>query len=148
MAYNAGMIGMIVAGGFGGVGGSTTSGVAPFGGAQGGLRHQPLLLRHAGGEEAPVMVDFATSAVAGGKISLARAKGEQVPPGCILDKEGNARPLTRGLLQRRMLPTFGAHKGYGLAVVAELLGQAFTGSDRYAGENGAEGPTPRADRSS
>lgn len=129
MAYNDGLIGMIVAGGFGGVGGSSTSGVAPFGGAGSAFGTNPISFGLPAGKEDPVLVDFATSAVAGGKISLARAKGVPLPEGCILDKEGKPTTNAEDFYDGGMLLTFGAHKGYGLAVIIELLGQALTGGE-------------------
>jgi LDH2 family malate/lactate/ureidoglycolate dehydrogenase len=128
MAYEVGMIAMVFAGGFGGTAGTSTAGVAPYGGARGVFSTNPLSFGLPSGEMPPVMVDFATSAVAGGKISLARAKGEQLPPNSILDREGNPTTDPEDYYNGGMLTTFGGHKGYGLAVVIELLGQAMTGS--------------------
>lgn len=139
MAQEAGMIGMIVAGGFGGVGGSTTTGVAPFGGAGLAFGTNPISFGIPGGEQPGVMVDFATSAVAGGKISLARAKGTQLPPGCIVDKDGNPTTDPNDFYNGGLLVTFGGHKGYGLATVIELLGQAMTGADKFGDEVGGGG---------
>lgn len=129
MAQNAGMVGMVLAGGFGGVGGSNGAGVAPFGGAAPAFGTNPISFGLPAGREPGAMVDFATSAVAGGKISLARAKGAQLPPNCILDKNGNPTTNPEDFYDGGMLMTFGGHKGYGLAVVSELLGQALTGGD-------------------
>ncbi len=134
MAQQAGMIGMVLAGGFGGVGGAKATGVAPFGGASAAFGTNPISFGLPAGEETGAMVDFATSAVAGGKISLARAKGAQLPPGCILDKNGNPTTNPEDFYDGGVLMTFGGHKGYGLAVVTELLGQALTGSDLCSDE--------------
>jgi len=129
MAQRAGMIGMVLAGGFGGVGGSAGAGVAPYGGAKAAFGTNPISFGVPGGETPGAMVDFATSAVAGGKISLARAKGAQLPPNCILDKDGRPSTNPEDFYDGGVLTTFGGHKGYGLAVVCELLGQALTGGD-------------------
>ncbi len=134
MAHDAGMVGMALAGGFGGTGGSASTGVAPFGGAKPAFGTNPLSFGLPAGEET-VMVDFASSAVAGGKISLARAKGVPLPPNCILDKDGNPTTNAEDFYNGGMLMTFGGHKGYGLAVVAELLGQALTGAETYVEGN-------------
>ncbi len=130
MAHDAGMIGMVLAGGFGGAGASSMTGVAPFGGAAGALGTNPISFGVPAGERPPVMVDFATSAVAGGKIALARARGVSLPPGYILDREGRPSTNPEDFYAGGTLQPFGAHKGYGLSVVIELLGQALTGSDR------------------
>jgi hydroxycarboxylate dehydrogenase B len=129
MASNEGMIAMVIAGGFGGVGGSSTTGVAPFGGARAAFGTNPISFGIPAGENPGVLVDFATSAIAGGKISLARAKGVPLPEGCILDKDGKPTTNAEDFYDGGMLLTFGAHKGYGLAVVSELLGQMLTGSE-------------------
>jgi LDH2 family malate/lactate/ureidoglycolate dehydrogenase len=131
MACEEGMILMLFAGGFGGTAGTSTLGVAPFGGAKGVFSTNPLSFGVPSGEMPPVMVDFATSAVAGGKISLARAKGEHLPPDSILDKHGNPTTDPEEYFDGGMMTTFGGHKGYGLAVVIEVLGQALTGALEY-----------------
>jgi hydroxycarboxylate dehydrogenase B len=136
MAYEAGVIGMVFAGGFAGTAGTSTPGVAPYGGARGVFSTNPLSFGVPTGEMPPVMVDFATSAVAGGKISLARAKGEQLPPNSILDRDGNPTTDPEDYYAGGMMTTFGGHKGYGLAVVIELLGQAMTGSLDYQDGSG------------
>jgi LDH2 family malate/lactate/ureidoglycolate dehydrogenase len=107
--------------------------VAPFGGRTGVLGTNPLAFGFPGGPEAPVVLsDFATSAVAAGKISVARAKGEPLPSGTILDRDG--RPTTRAedYFAGGTLQPFGGHKGYALGVVVELLGRVVTGSDAFA----------------
>ncbi|MGE5619486.1 MAG: Ldh family oxidoreductase [Sphingomonadaceae bacterium] len=134
MAHDAGMIGMVVVGGLGGVAGAPGAGVAPYGGAKGAFGTNPISFGFPAGAMPPVMVDFATSAVAGGKISLARAKGASLPPNSVLDKEGNPTTNPEDFYDGGVLLPFGGHKGYGLAVVIELLGQALTGADANAGE--------------
>ncbi len=115
MAHDAGMIGMVVAGGFD----VSLGGVAPFGGARPAFGTNPISFGLPAGEQPPVLVDFATSSVAAGKINVAAAKGEPLPPGLILDREG--RPSTNPADYRTggMLLPFGGHKGYGLAVVVD-----------------------------
>ena len=70
---------------------------------------------------------FATSAAAHGKLEVAAAKGEPVPAGWIVDRDG--RPTTdprEGLEGGAILP-FGGHKGYALGVMIELMGGALSG---------------------
>ncbi len=75
------------------------------------------------------MLDFATSRIAQGKTRVAHNKGVPLPPGTIIDNEG--RPTTDP--RYTVVPpfgaimTFGEHKGFGLAMIAELLGGALTG---------------------
>lgn len=134
MAHESGVIGMVFVGGFGGAGGAANSGVAPYGGSRPAFGTNPISIGLPAGEQPPVMIDFATSAVAGGKISLARAKGAQLPRGCILDKDGNPTTNPEDFYDGGVLTTFGGHKGYGLAVAIQLLGQALTGGDRFGNE--------------
>jgi uncharacterized oxidoreductase len=75
-------------------------------------------------------MDYATSVVAGGKVSIALHSGKQLAPGCLLDSKG--QPSTNpadfnGPPQGALLP-FGGYKGYALGLVADLLGGAFSGA--------------------
>ena len=78
----------------------------------------------------PLLLDFATSAIAIGKVRVAHAAGKQVPENCLVDHAG--RPTTDpatmyGGGPRGALLPFGMHKGSGLALVCEILGGALTG---------------------
>ena len=136
MGAAEGMIVFLAAGGLTGKRGQ----VAPYGGRRGVLGTNPLAFGFPGGsEEFPLLLaDFATSAVAAGKIMVARAKGAPLPPGSIQDAEG--RPSTRpeDYASGGSLLPFGGYKGYGLMVVVELLGRVLTGSGAYA-EDGRGG---------
>lgn len=129
MAHDAGMIAFVTAGGFGGGKPMTAGGMAPYGGARPVLGTNPLSFGFPAGSQPPVMADFATSTVAMGKVNLARAKGEALPPNCILDRHGRPTTDPNDFYDGGVLLPFGGHKGYGLAVVVELLSQALTGSD-------------------
>ena len=80
---------------------------------------------------------MATSGVAQGKVRVAHNKGEPVPPGLLIDDHG--RPTTEaryGVIEPfGALTTFGLHKGYGLAVVCELLGGALSGGGTWHTED-------------
>jgi uncharacterized oxidoreductase len=113
--------------------------VAPFGGSDGRFSTNPICIAVPGRDPAtPLVLDFATSVVAMGKVRVAYNSGEQLSPGMLIDNEG--RPTTDpGVLwpdrsQGAILP-FGLHKGYGLAVVAELLGGALSGNLTYQPDN-------------
>jgi uncharacterized oxidoreductase len=65
-----------------------------------------------------------------GKARVARLKGEQVPPGTMLDGEGRVTRDPGGMFKRPRegaLIAFGDHKGSGLAIMCELLGAALVG---------------------
>jgi LDH2 family malate/lactate/ureidoglycolate dehydrogenase len=136
MGAAEGLIVFLTAGGLTGKRGQ----VAPYGGRRGVLGTNPLAFGLPGGsDDFPVLLaDFATSAVAAGKIMVARAKGEPLPPGSIQDAEGRPSTNAEDYASGGSLLPFGGHKGYGLMVVAELLGRVLTGSSAYA-EDGRGG---------
>jgi uncharacterized oxidoreductase len=113
--------------------------VAAFGGTDGRFSTNPICIAIPGkNPETPFVLDFATSTVAMGKVRVAYNSGKQVAPGMLIDEHG--QPTTDpGVLwpdrsKGAILP-FGLHKGFGLAVVAELLGGALTGNLTYQPEN-------------
>jgi len=103
--------------------------VAPFAGADRRFGTNPVCIGIPLPGEPPFLLDMATSAVAQGKLRVAHNKGAKIPPGWLIDTDGNPTDDPRwGVLQPfgAMLTT-GEHKGYGLAVACELLGGALTG---------------------
>lgn len=103
--------------------------VAPFGGRDARFVTNPFCVGIPRQGDEPIVLDFATSRIAMGKVRVARNKGIEVGPDTLLDNQGEP---TRdpGVMYRQpfgaLLP-FGEHKGYGLAVVCELLGGALSG---------------------
>jgi LDH2 family malate/lactate/ureidoglycolate dehydrogenase len=81
--------------------------------------------------EAPLYLDMATSAAAAGKIGVAVARGEPVPPGWVIDKDGKPTTDPRQLRQGGALLPLGGpeggYKGTGLAVMVEILCGLLTG---------------------
>lgn len=71
----------------------------------------------------PIVIDWATSAVAMGRVQQLLREGKQLPPNCAVDVDG--KPTTDPASVASLLP-FGAHKGYGLGLLIELFG-AYTG---------------------
>jgi L-2-hydroxycarboxylate dehydrogenase (NAD+) len=71
----------------------------------------------------PIVMDWATSIIAFGKVQSLAREGKSLPPGVAVDKDGD--PTTDPNKAAHLLP-FGAHKGYGLALLNELFA-AFTG---------------------
>jgi uncharacterized oxidoreductase len=103
--------------------------VAPFGGSDARFGTNPCTIGIPLAGQAPFILDMATSGVAQGKVRVAHNKGEKLPPGLLLDDKGNPTidPKFGVIEPFGALTTFGLHKGYGLAVVCELLGGALTG---------------------
>ncbi len=112
---------------FGGGGNAKLTEVAPFGGAKGVFDTNPYAASLPIDNEAACTMDFATSATAQGKLLVYRTNKTPVPDGWIIDKGG--RPTTSVedfYAGGAMLPSAGA-KGYGLAMIAELFGDAVLG---------------------
>tara|TARA_B100000686_G_scaffold249369_1_gene259369 strand:- start:229 stop:1494 length:1266 start_codon:yes stop_codon:yes gene_type:complete len=132
MAAKKGCIGIVVAGGFSEVDPVT----APFGGRERVLSTNPIAMSFpVDTEKDPVMFDFATTAIAGVKVENALRRGEEVPPGCIIDKDGNPTTDAQAYGEGGAHVPFAEHKGYALNVAVEYLGRILTGSDKYAEEN-------------
>jgi hydroxycarboxylate dehydrogenase B len=108
-------------------GGGASPIVAPFGGTAGRLATNPISIAFPTGGSVPFLLDMATSIVAEGKVRVKRHRGEQVPDGWLLDHQGHPTTDPNALYQDprgAILPLGGSagHKGYGLAMVVEILG--------------------------
>lgn len=73
----------------------------------------------------PVIVDWATSAVAMGRVQQLRREGGVLPPGSALDEQGEA---TTDPARATFLLPFGGHKGYGLGLINEIVAGMIGGS--------------------
>ena len=125
MAVQEGMIAMITADS-----GAGPKAVAPFGGRGRRLGTNPICFGMPSDLEGTVLLDMATSAVAAGKISLARNRGEQVPPGWLIDKDGNPTTDPEDYRAGGAILPVGAdqgHKGYGLSFMVEIFSGLLTG---------------------
>jgi uncharacterized oxidoreductase len=125
MAAKAGFIGMMMADS-----GQSPKAVAPFGGREARLGTNPLCIAFPSDLPGPIFVDMATSAVAAGKLNVARARKQPIPLGWLLDKDGN--PTTDPNAQSEggvMLPLGGpeGHKGYALSFAVETLAAVLPG---------------------
>ncbi len=73
----------------------------------------------------PIVIDWATSTVAMGRVQQFKREGKQLPPGSAVDKEGKETQDPNAV--SALLP-FGAHKGYGLSLINELVAAMIGGS--------------------
>jgi L-2-hydroxycarboxylate dehydrogenase (NAD+) len=73
----------------------------------------------------PIVVDWATSTVAMGRVQQFKREGGTLPPNAAIDADGN---MTTDPNQAVALMPFGAHKGYGLALINELVAAMIGGS--------------------
>lgn len=102
---------------------------APWGGGRRAYGANPFGAGFPATDHDHLVVDFATTTVAGGKVMIARATGSALPEGVLLDKDGHPSTDPEDLFQGGALLAFGEHKGYGLALAGEMLGRVLTGSD-------------------
>src|SRR6202166_1972860 len=123
--------------------------VAPYGGVERRLSTAPYCVGIPRLGQDPVVLDFATSIVAEGKVLVASRGGKKLPKGALIDLDGNLsedpavlygpydtegpRDHSQG---KGAIRAFGEHKGAGLALILVLLGGALTGT-------GATGPNRR-----
>lgn len=107
--------------------------VVPHGGRDGRGTTNPIAMGVPVGDGPPVILDFATSATAEGKVRVARNKGVQIPPDCLVDAEGRPTTDPNQLYTDppgNLLPFGGAvsgHKGGALWLMVDLLAGGFTG---------------------
>jgi uncharacterized oxidoreductase len=104
--------------------------VAPFGGTKSRLGTNPFAAAFPRAGAAPVVVDFATSTLAAGKVRVAHNKGVKLPPGALIDNAGQPTidPARLYDTPPGALTNFGQHKGWGLMLACELLGAALVGA--------------------
>jgi uncharacterized oxidoreductase len=104
--------------------------VAPQGGRERRLSANPLAAGAPlpGGEA--IIMDMATAAIADGKVTVAKAKGEPLPPGCVVNAHGELTTDPNeyyGPPLGALLP-FGGHKGFALSVFCDVLAGALSGA--------------------
>lgn len=103
--------------------------VSPWGGRDRRMTTNPFSVAVPRRSAPPVILDMATSAIALGKVRVAHNAGDRVPEDVLVDHEGT--PTTDPSVMYNepfgALGPFGKHKGYGLAVMCELLGGALAG---------------------
>jgi L-2-hydroxycarboxylate dehydrogenase (NAD+) len=73
----------------------------------------------------PIVIDWATSVIAMGRVQQLKREGKPLPPLAAVDKDG--KPTTDANAAVSLLP-FGAHKGYGLSLINEIVGALIGGS--------------------
>jgi uncharacterized oxidoreductase len=96
----------------------------PFGGRSGRVSTNPISMAFPSDMEGPIMLDFATSVVAEGKLRVAIAKGEKVPEDWIYDKNGNPSTNPADMYGGGAIRPVGGvvgYKGYCLAFLTEIF---------------------------
>ena len=101
--------------------------LAPWGGLDMLLSTNPIAVAVPAGNQAPVVLDMATTVAAYGKVKAKAQRGEMMPEGWMIDREG--RPLTDPKrAEEGMLLPIGGYKGYGLALIVGLLAGTLNGA--------------------
>jgi len=124
MPLEAGMIGLYLAVG-------NANHLAPWGGLDMLLSTNPIAVAVPANEEPPIVLDMATTVAAYGKVKTAAQRGESMPVGWMIDREG--RPLTdpKRASEGLLLPLGGMEagfKGYGMSLVFGLLAGTLNGA--------------------
>jgi LDH2 family malate/lactate/ureidoglycolate dehydrogenase len=99
----------------------------PWGGLDLLLSTNPIAVAVPAGEEPPIVLDMATTVAAYGKVKTKAQRGETMPEGWMMDRQG--RPLTdpKRANEGFLLP-IGGYKGYGLALIFGLLAGTLNGA--------------------
>jgi LDH2 family malate/lactate/ureidoglycolate dehydrogenase len=133
MAPKAGLVGMVTSA-------TRTVGVVPTRAAVPVLGTNPIAFAAPAGRHRPFMLDMATSTVAANKVKVYDLQGKPLPAGWVLDGLGN--PITDaarawdqvmkqpegGLTPVGGTPQMASHKGYGLGLMAHILGGVLSGA--------------------
>jgi ureidoglycolate dehydrogenase (NAD+) len=119
MAARAGCLGIVM--------GNDVPSVAAPGSRRAVLGSNPLAWAAPRPDGDPILFDISTAAVAGGKVYAALARGEPIPPHWLIGDDG--RPTTDGRLYpaNAALAPMAGHKGYGLAMLVEILSGVMSG---------------------
>src|SRR6202521_495151 len=114
---------------------NSTKLVTPLWGAERMLGTNPIAIAFPGKEEPPIVVDMATCAAAYGKIEMARRRGESIPQGWGIDHQGRGTTDPDDIVAGGALLPLGSdrerggHKGYGLAVMVDVLCGVLSGAN-------------------
>lgn len=120
---------------------NTLPSMAPFGGADALIGTNPIIVGVPTDTAYPMILDMSTSGVAMGKIQAALREGRSIPEGWANDIDGN--PTTDPAKAHAVLPIAG-HKGYGLAVMVDVLSAVLSGA-AFGTDTGTVEPLTKED---
>jgi uncharacterized oxidoreductase len=103
--------------------------VAPFGGVDRRLSANPFAVGVPRKNQEPIILDISACMMAEGKIRVALHQGKLLPDGCIIDAQGQPANDPKAFYDDPpgSILSIAGHKGYGLALVTEMLAGALTG---------------------
>ncbi len=107
---------------------NTSPCIAPWGGNKALLGTNPLAFATPCAGGLPIVVDMAASATARVNIATAAARGESVPAGWLMDAHGDTTTDPNALSAGGTMSPLGGAKGYGLALMIEILAAGMTGA--------------------
>ncbi len=119
MAAEEGLIGLAVS--------NTGASMAPWGGTTPTYGTNPLAIAVPSSGDFPLMLDIALSRAAWGKVLLTLSCGDPLPGNWVLDRQGQPTTDPEEALMGMPAP-LGDHKGYGLAVMMDILSGVLTGA--------------------
>ena len=102
--------------------------MAPWGGAKPVFGTNPMAFAWPREGASPMVLDMASSRIARSEIRLAAEEGRAIPLGWALDPDGEPTTDAATALAGTVLP-FGEHKGYGVALMVDLMASAMTGGN-------------------
>jgi L-2-hydroxycarboxylate dehydrogenase (NAD+) len=114
---------------------NSTKLVQPLWGGERMLGTNPISIAFPGLEEPAVVIDMASSAVAYGKVEIARRKGEGIPTGWAVDADGQPTTTPEGMIEGGALSPLGSfremggHKGFCLASMVDILCCVLSGAN-------------------
>ena len=118
--------------------------VAPWRGSDARYATNPYCITMPATATNPIIqLDMATSVIAQGKVRVARNKGERLAPGVLIDGDGRPTTDPNALFRQPMgaiLP-FAEHKGYGMALLSELMAGVLSGGQTCRPETDHEQDT-------
>ncbi len=123
---------------------NTPPGIAPWGARRGLFGTNPIAFAAPARGRDPIVIDLSLAKIPRGQLLLAKQKGERIPEGWALDRDGNATTDPEAAIQGTMIP-MGDAKGTALALMVEILAGGLTGA-RFAYESSSffdiQGPAP------
>jgi len=102
--------------------------MAVTGGRDKSIGNNPMSYSAPAGKYNYILYDVAMSKYSDGKIQVLKAMGEKLPPECALDKNGEPTTVPDEYLDGGTLLPFGGYKGYGLAIMVEVLSAVLSGA--------------------
>ena len=118
--------------------------VAPFGSRTRLMSTNPISVGIPTRNGPPLCIDMSTSVVAGGKIALARERGEELPAGYVINADGQPSVDPRDLVgppPGALLPLGGSqagYKGFGLSLIVDILSGALSGAGCSGSDEGGD----------